>query len=51
MYEASERDYRIIAIKDAISGIYEQGINEMLNIGISVLHSAEFTEMSVENGV
>ena len=36
IYEASERDYRVVLISDAISGLYEQGVKEMQNIGISL---------------
>jgi nicotinamidase-related amidase len=37
IYEASERDYRIILVTDAISGLYEQGKEEMINIGVNLL--------------
>lgn len=36
IYEASERDYRIVLAEDAISGLYEQGKKEMENIGVLV---------------
>jgi nicotinamidase-related amidase len=39
IYEASERDYRIVLITDAISGLYEKGKNEMRNIGVNMLSS------------
>ena len=42
IYEASERDFKIVAIRDAISGIYERGISELQNIGIKVLDSTQF---------
>ncbi|MCP4351680.1 MAG: cysteine hydrolase [Desulfobacterales bacterium] len=34
IYQASERDFRIVLVQDAVSGIYEQGRNEMNNIGV-----------------
>jgi nicotinamidase-related amidase len=41
IYEASERDYRIVLAKDAISGLYERGESEMLNIGVHLLGTTE----------
>lgn len=41
MYEASERDLKVVMTEDAISGVYEKGIEEMRNIGVSVLESNE----------
>lgn len=34
IYEASERDYRVVAVTDAISGIYERGMLELEGIGV-----------------
>jgi nicotinamidase-related amidase len=34
IYEASERDYRIVLVEDAISGIYEEGKKELQSIGV-----------------
>lgn len=34
--EASERDYRVVLVEDAISGLYPKGKVEMLNIGVQV---------------
>lgn len=36
IYEASERDYKIAVARDAISGIYEQGVVELERIGVWV---------------
>lgn len=41
IYEASERDFRIVLVTDAMSGLYERGLAEMRNIGIELLTSAE----------
>jgi nicotinamidase-related amidase len=37
IYEASERDFRLVLVEDAISGLYEQGKREMQNIGVGLL--------------
>ncbi|SFL22221.1 Nicotinamidase-related amidase [Paenibacillus sp. 1_12] len=36
MYEASERDFKVVMVEDAISGTYDKGAEEMRNIGIKV---------------
>lgn len=41
IYEASERDYRVVLVDDAVSGIYDRGRKEMTNIGVSVLSTVE----------
>ncbi|MFH2134829.1 MAG: cysteine hydrolase [Pseudomonadota bacterium] len=41
IYEASERDYRIVLAEDAVSGLYPQGKQEMMNIGVHLLKTAE----------
>jgi len=41
IYEASERDFRIVLAEDAVSGFYEQGRRELSNIGVRVMSSAE----------
>lgn len=43
MYEASERDFRIVMVRDAMSGVYDRGLDECRNIGIQVLDLAEAT--------
>lgn len=40
VYEASERDYRVVLVEDAVSGLYELGRTEMTNIGVR-LHCAD----------
>lgn len=40
VYEASERDFRICVVEDAVSGLDEKGCQEMGNIGVHVLPSA-----------
>ncbi|MBP0905062.1 cysteine hydrolase family protein [Mariniflexile gromovii] len=42
MYEASERDYKIIFLKDATSQVYEKGLQELSNIGVKIMDTKEF---------
>jgi nicotinamidase-related amidase len=39
IYEASERDFRVVLASDAVSGLYERGEKELRNIGVSVMRS------------
>jgi nicotinamidase-related amidase len=39
VYEASERDFRVVLIKDATSEVYEQGLQELENIGVELMTS------------
>jgi nicotinamidase-related amidase len=39
IYEASERDFKIVLIEDAVSGLYPKGKEEMLNIGVHVANT------------
>lgn len=41
VYEASERDYRLVLVSDATSGVYERGIKELKNIGVVVQDTAD----------
>lgn len=34
IYEASERDYKVVLVEDAVSGIYEKGKEELRSIGV-----------------
>jgi len=36
IYEASERDFRLVLATDAISGLYNRGATEMRNIGVQL---------------
>ena len=38
IYEASERDFRIIFVKDATSLVYDKGLRELENIGVSIMN-------------
>jgi nicotinamidase-related amidase len=46
VYEASERDFRIVLVEDAVSGLYDRGTEEMRNIGVRPM-SAEELEKAV----
>ena len=39
IFEASERDFKIVLVEDAISGLYEKGKEEMQNIGVQVTNA------------
>lgn len=41
IYEASERDFRVAAATDAISGLYERGARELEGIGVALLSSGD----------
>jgi nicotinamidase-related amidase len=43
IYEASERDFKIVFVTDAISGVYEKGLTEMSNIGCALMTAAQCT--------
>lgn len=44
IYEASERDYRLVFVPDATSGVYERGIEELENIGVAVQETEDTVE-------
>lgn len=37
IYQASERDFRVVLVEDAISRIYDRGRDELRNIGVHLL--------------
>jgi len=41
IYEASERDYKIVLVEDAVSGLYPIGLAEMKNIGVFLMKSSD----------
>jgi len=49
IYEASERDFRVVLVDDAISGLYDQGRQEMKNIGIEVLSTSQVIDAVERN--
>lgn len=44
VYEASERDFRLVLAVDAISGLYDRGKQEMANIGVELLSASQVIE-------
>ncbi len=44
IYEASERDFKIILVEDAISGLYDRGKDEMRNICVLLMSTKELEE-------
>jgi nicotinamidase-related amidase len=49
IYEASERDFRLILVTDAVSGLYEQGAKELANIGVCLMTSNQLTNWYSNN--
>jgi nicotinamidase-related amidase len=41
IYEASERDFRVVLVEDAMSGMYERGKEELGRIGITIASAGE----------
>lgn len=44
IYEASERDFRVVVVKDAVSGIYDRGLAELQGIGVISVTTDECVE-------
>ncbi|MDD3222327.1 MAG: cysteine hydrolase [Clostridia bacterium] len=44
IYEASERDFRLGLVTDAMSRLYDRGVDELKNIGVSMLTGQELIE-------
>ena len=44
IYEASERDFRIVLVEDAISGLYDRGRDEMKNIGVLLITAKKLAQ-------
>ncbi|PWA08874.1 cysteine hydrolase [Pueribacillus theae] len=44
IYEASERDFRVVMVSNAMSQVYDKGIQEMKNIGVNVCLADEVKE-------
>ena len=47
IYEASERDFRVVVAPDAISGIYERGLAELGGIGTALMDTAALVEATL----
>jgi nicotinamidase-related amidase len=44
IYQASERDFRIVLARDALSGLYERGERELAGIGVHLMNAGEVAE-------
>ena len=42
IYGASMRDFRVVMVSDAVSGVYDQGVRELNGIGVATPSTAEF---------
>ena len=42
LYGASMRDFRLVLVTDAVSGVYEKGLEELRRIGVTTCTSDEF---------
>jgi nicotinamidase-related amidase len=47
IYEASERDFRLVLAEDAISGLYDRGRHELLAIGVAMMITDEISRRVV----
>jgi nicotinamidase-related amidase len=45
IYEASERDFRVVCVDDAVSGLYDQGRRELGNIGVARMSAAAVADI------
>jgi len=45
VYGASARDFRVVLIADAISGVYDQGLRELNGIGVSTPSADEYLSL------
>jgi nicotinamidase-related amidase len=45
IYEASERDFRVVLVDDAISGLYQKGAEEMKNIGVQMMRAEDVAKV------
>lgn len=41
LFQASERDFRLVFVPDATSGVYERGLRELANIGVDLMSTAQ----------
>jgi nicotinamidase-related amidase len=41
IYEACERDFKLVVVRDGLSGLYERGEQELKNIGVTLVTAGE----------
>jgi nicotinamidase-related amidase len=44
IYEASERDFRVVVVENAVSGLYDRGRDELRAIGATLMTGEEIAE-------
>jgi nicotinamidase-related amidase len=44
IYEASERDFRVVVAEDAVSGLYQQGRRELEGIGVRLMSAGQIAD-------
>ena len=44
IYEASERDFRVVVARDAVSGIYDRGEQELAGISVALMDAEEVVD-------
>lgn len=44
IYEASERDFRVVLVEDGVSGLYDRGRQEMAGIGVTLLTADQLVQ-------
>jgi nicotinamidase-related amidase len=44
IYEASERDFRVVLADDAVSGLYDRGREELEGIGVALMSTAQVVD-------
>lgn len=44
IYDASSRDFRLVIATDALSGLYDKGLQELRGIGAALMTAAEVTD-------
>lgn len=49
IYEASERDFRIVLVEDAVSGLYDRGREEMKDIGVVLMNAEQLAPLVRRN--
>jgi nicotinamidase-related amidase len=49
IYEASERDFRVVLAEDAVSGLYDQGRLELRDIGVQLMTARDLVRQLHES--
>jgi hypothetical protein len=44
IYEASERDFRVVVVPDALSGLYDRGAQELVGIDVALMGAEEVVQ-------